>query len=193
MVSDDVHGTLMVLPVSVFTTIYTEIGTDQRWENGMPRNRTESTVFRCKPDLRTFRVDRRQLLGTFEQNNRICAIHRHEQEVHGGHSGLTCTKQLCHLNGYSNTNAELTCCLIQVEIATVVLEFDISSIILWEHIDLNAAYVLSRSYRIRVFEGMKKGALLLQLLGLRQCILGRAALQRILGVKTLFICYLKRF
>jgi hypothetical protein len=84
MVSDDVHGTLMVLPVSVFTTTYTTIGITQRLRNGKPKNHTESTVFRCNPDMRTFRVDRRQLLGTFAQNNRICAIHRHEQEVvHG--------------------------------------------------------------------------------------------------------------
>ena len=47
----------------------------------------------------------------------------------------------------------------------------------------------------RVFEGMEKGALLLQLLGLRQCILGQEALQQILGVRTrtLFICHPRRF
>jgi hypothetical protein len=84
------------------------------------------------------------------------------------------------------------CSLVQVEIATFVLEFDISSIILWEHVNLNPAYVLSRSYRLRVFERMKKGAPLLQLLGLRQCILGQEALQRILGDRTLFICYSRR-
>ena len=39
-------------------------------------------------------------------------------------------------------NAELTCSLVQVEIATLVLEFDTSSIVLREHINLNAAYVL---------------------------------------------------
>ena len=81
--SDDVHGTLMVLPANVFTTIYTEIGITQRRENGRFKNHTESTVFRCKPDMRTFRFGRRQLLRTFEQDNRICAIHREEGEVHG--------------------------------------------------------------------------------------------------------------
>jgi hypothetical protein len=64
------------------------------------------------------------------------------------HSGplTTCTSQWYHLNRCSNTNAELTCSLVYVdivEIATFVLEFDISSIILWEHVNLNAAYVLS--------------------------------------------------
>ena len=83
MVSDDVHGTLVVLPVRVFTTIYTEIGITQRRKNGRPKNHTESTVFRCKPDMRTIRFDRRQLLRTFVQDNKICVIHRQEQEVHG--------------------------------------------------------------------------------------------------------------
>jgi hypothetical protein len=83
MVSDDVHGTLMVFPVSVFTTIYTGIGITQRRKNGRPKNHTESTIFRCKPDMRTFRFDRRQFLRTFAQDNRICVIHRQEQEVHG--------------------------------------------------------------------------------------------------------------
>ena len=104
-----------------------------------------------------------------------------------GHSGPTCTKQLCHLNGCSNTNAELTCCLVQVEIAIFVLKFDISSIILWEHVNLNAAYILSRSYRIKVFEGKEKVAPLFQLLGLRQCILCQGASQRILGDRLLFV------
>jgi hypothetical protein len=108
------------------------------------------------------------------------------------HSGPTCTSQWCHLNGCSNTNTELTCSLVQVEIATFVLEFNGSSIILWEHVNLNAAYVLSRSYRIRVFEGMEKGVPLFQLLGLRQCTLGQEALQRILDDKTSIICFSRR-
>jgi hypothetical protein len=83
MASDDVHGTLVVLPVSLFTTIYTEIKITQRRKNEKPKNHTESTIFRCKPDMRSFRVDRGQLLGTFAQDNRICATHRREQEEYG--------------------------------------------------------------------------------------------------------------
>ena len=92
-------------------------------------------------------------------------------------------------------NAELTCSLVQVETASFVLEFDTSSIILWEHVNLDAAYVLSKSYRVRMFEGMEKGAPLLQLLDLRQCILGQEALQQILGIRmrTLFICHSRGF
>jgi hypothetical protein len=95
-------------------------------------------------------------------------------------SRLTCTNQWCHLNGRSNRNAELTCSLVQVEIATFIFEFDIS-IVHWEHINLNAAYVLSRSYQIRMFDEMEKGSLLLQLLGLQQCNLCQEALRQILG------------
>ena len=72
IVSDDVHGTIMILPVSDSTTIYTEIKITQKRENGRPKNHTESTIFRCKPDMRTFRFDRRQLLRTFAQDNKIC-------------------------------------------------------------------------------------------------------------------------
>ena len=92
-------------------------------------------------------------------------------------------------------NAKLACSLVQVEIATLVLEFDISSIVLREHVNLDAAYVLSGSYRIRVFEGKENGAPLLRLLDLRQCILGQEALQQILRVRTrtLFICHSRRF
>ena len=60
-------------------------------------------------------------------------------------SRLTCRNQWCHLNGRSNRNAELTCSLVQVEIAAFIFEFDIS-LVHWEHVNLNAAYVLSRSY-----------------------------------------------
>ena len=53
---------------------------------GSRKNHTEITVFRCKPDVRTFRADRRHLFGAFAQNNRIldriCAIRRQEGEVH---------------------------------------------------------------------------------------------------------------
>ena len=69
--------------------------------------------------------------------------------VHGSfRTGLT--NRLCHLNGCSNINAELTCSLVHVQIATFVVEIDISSIIHREHVNLNAAYVLSRTYRIRI-------------------------------------------
>jgi hypothetical protein len=95
------------------------------------------------------------------------------------------------LNVCSNTNAELTCSLVLIETATVVFKIDISTIH-WEHVNLNAAYILSGSYRIRVFDGMEKGALLLQLLGLQQCILCQEASQRILRNRTLFTCYFIR-
>ena len=58
-----------------------------------------------------------------------------------GYLGPTYIFQWRHLNGCSNTNAKLTCSLVQVESATFVLEFDIS-IIHWEHVNLDAAYVL---------------------------------------------------
>jgi hypothetical protein len=47
------------------------------------------------------------------------------------------------VNGCSNKNAELTCRLVYIEIAAFVFEIDIS-IILLEHVNLNAAYGLSR-------------------------------------------------
>ena len=71
----------MVLPVSIFTGTSTAIGITQRRRNGKPKNHTEFTVDRCKPDVPNFRVDRGQL-RTFAQNNRVCVI-RHEQEAHG--------------------------------------------------------------------------------------------------------------
>jgi hypothetical protein len=49
----------------------------------------------------------------------------------------------CHLNGYSHPQAELTCGLIDVDIAAPVLELD-PRIVLWEDINLNSAYVLAR-------------------------------------------------
>ena len=73
----------MILPVSVCNTIYTEIGITQRQKNGTLKCHTESTVFRCKPDMRTFRFGCRQLFRTFAQDNRICVIHHQEQEIHG--------------------------------------------------------------------------------------------------------------
>jgi hypothetical protein len=85
MVSDGVHSKVIVLPVSVFTKICTAIGITQRRRKEKPKNHTASgiAVFRCKLDMGTFRVDRRHRLWTFAQNNRICAIHRQEQDVDG--------------------------------------------------------------------------------------------------------------
>lgn len=103
--------------------------------------------------------------------------------MYTGHSAPTCMNQRCHMNGCSNTNAELTCGLVQVEILTFVFEIDVS-IIHGEYVDLNAAYVFSRSYRIRMSEGREKDALQLRLLGLQQCNLCQEASQRILGDKS---------
>ena len=98
----------------------------------------------------------------------------------------------CHLNGCSNRNAKLICSLVHVEIATFVYEFDISRIH-WEHVNLNAAYILSRSYQVIIFKGATKGALLLQLLGLQQCNLFQEALRQTLGDRPLVRCYSRIF
>ena len=145
MVSDGVHGTTICSPVSVNITMNTAIGITRRQRKEKPKNHTGNVVFRYKLDMRTFWIDGRQQLRSSAQKNIFRTIHRQDRRLIC-QSRLTVMNQRCQLNGCSNRNAELTCSLVHVKIATFIFEFEVS-IVQWEHVNLNAAYVLSRSYQ----------------------------------------------